>query len=137
MKNGSPAYIRWIESATRKSLDELRADGRKVLLIEPIPLAPMDPLTCLSKAKVLEQCAYVTSAEPDFVEQYYRQLADHDKRVWSIDLDRLVCPFLPICDPVVNGQIVKLDGTHLTPKFAKSIAPAVDAYLKANGVIPR
>jgi hypothetical protein len=57
--------------------------------------------------------------------------------VTSADFDRLVCPFLPICDPVVNGQIVKFDGTHLTAKFVTSIAPEVDAYLKDAGLIPR
>ena len=54
----------------------------------------------------------------------------------SDDFDRLVCPFLPICDPVVNGALVKLDQSHITLKFARSIAPAVDEYLKQAGVIP-
>jgi hypothetical protein len=137
MKSNSPDYLRWIEKTTRESVDALRAHGRKVLMIEPIPVALTDPLTCLSKSKVLEQCSYVATKNGDFIERYYRQLADHDDRAWSLDLDHLVCPYLPICDPVVNGQIVKLDVSHLTAKFAKSIAPPIDAYLKDNGLIPR
>ena len=137
MKNDSPQSYRWIDTTTKESLTALRADGRKVLIIEPIPVAPFDPLGCLSKAKVLEECRYVASAAPDPVERFYRQLAKRDKNVWSADFDRLVCPYLPICDPVVNGQIVKLDGTHLTAKFAKSIAPQIDTYLKETGLISR
>jgi peptidoglycan/LPS O-acetylase OafA/YrhL len=137
MKNGSPEFVRWIKTTTRRSLDALRADGRKVLMIEPIPVAPSDPVACLSKAKVLEQCSYVATKTRGLLEHTYRQLADPDNRTASVDLDRVVCPYLPICDPVVNGQIVKWDPTHLTARFAKSIAPAIDAYLKDNGLIPR
>src|SRR5205814_2190697 len=36
-----------------------------------------------------------------------------------------------------QGHEERFDGTHLTAKFAKSIAPSVDAYLKDSGVIPR
>ena len=137
MKNGSPEFVRWIETTTRRSLDALRADGRKVLMIEPVPVAPFDPVACLSKAKVLEQCSYVATKTPDLLAKTYRQLADPDNRTWSVDLDQVVCPYLPICDPVVNGQIVKWDSTHLTARFAKSIAPVIDAYLKDSGLIPR
>jgi peptidoglycan/LPS O-acetylase OafA/YrhL len=137
MKNGSPEFFRWIQTTTKRSLAALRANGRNVLMIEPVPIAPSDPLTCLSKAKVLEQCSYVADRKPGLLEHLYRQLADRDDRAWSVDLDRVVCPFLPICDPVVNGQIVKFDKTHLTPKFARSIAPSIDAYLEDNGLIPR
>jgi hypothetical protein len=137
LKNDSPASYRWIEATTTRSIAALRANGRKILIIEPIPVAPFDPLDCLSKAKVIEECRYLVNAAPDPIEQFFRQLARRDANVWSADFDRLVCPFLPICDPVVNGQIVKWDATHLTSRFAKSIAPRVDAYLKAAGLIPR
>ena len=135
--NKSAASLRAIEAATTQSLDTLRAGGRKVVIIEPIPHAPFDPVKCLSQAKVLEACRYITYAAPDRLERFYRQLARQDSGVYSADFDRLVCPFLPICDPIVNKQIVKQDATHLTAAFATSIAPAVDAYLKQIGVIPR
>jgi peptidoglycan/LPS O-acetylase OafA/YrhL len=135
--DNAPDYSRWIETTTEKSIDALSAGGRKVLLIEPVPIAPSDPLSCLSRATVLEQCRYVASHNADFIERTYRRLADRSDRVWSLDLDRVVCPYLPICDPVVNGQIVKQDQTHLTPKFVKSIDPSIESYLQDNGLIPR
>jgi hypothetical protein len=134
---GTPRSVRWNATTTRRSLAALRATGSKVLLLEPIPVTKFDPLKCLSTAKVLEQCRYVAGERPSTLEQLYRSLADADKGVWSANFDRLVCPFFPICDPLVNGQIVKFDPTHLTPAFAKSIAPAVDAYLKQAGLVPR
>jgi peptidoglycan/LPS O-acetylase OafA/YrhL len=137
LEQASPAYWRWVDETTKRSVDALRAEGRKVLMIEPIPVAPSDPLTCLSKAKVLEECRYVAGDNADIIQRDYRRIAGAVDRAWSLDLDRLVCPFLPICDPVVNHQIVKIDETHLTAKFSTSLAPAIDAYLKDNGLLPR
>jgi hypothetical protein len=130
---------RWPITTTVQSLDALRAGGRKVLIIEPTPIAPLklDPKTCLSKATVLEECRYVASVLPDPLELEYRRLDRQYDNVWAADFDRLVCPFLPICDPVVNGQIVKADRTHLTDKFALTLAGPIDAYLKESGIIPR
>jgi hypothetical protein len=44
MKSDAPAYLQWIEKTTRDSVNALRADGRKVVMVEPIPVAPSDPL---------------------------------------------------------------------------------------------
>ena len=41
----------------------------------------------------------------------------------SVDLDRLVCPFLPICDPIVDGHVVQIDGHHLSPAAASARPP--------------
>jgi peptidoglycan/LPS O-acetylase OafA/YrhL len=137
LQNKSPTAVRWIEDTTARSLTALRADGRKVLIIEPIPIASINPLDCLSQAKVLEDCRYVANTAPDPIENFFRQAAKRNDDVVSADFDRLVCPFLPICDPLVNGKIVKRDGTHLTEAFAISIAPQIDAYLKQTGLLPR
>ena len=106
------------------------------MIIEPIPRNPTDPIACISKAKVLEQCRYITNPAPDWLEIFYRQLARRNSNVWSANFDNLVCPYLPICDPVVNGQLVKSDRAHLTPKFAKTLGPFIENYLKQNGIIP-
>ena len=138
MTPGTAAYTNWIDTTTTRSLAKLRVDAKRVALIEPIPMAPaaFDPLACLSQAKVLEACRYVARATPDPLELFYRSLAKTDHDVFDLDIDREVCPYLPICDPIVNDQIVKWDRTHLTAKFATSIAPDVDAYLKRSGVLP-
>jgi peptidoglycan/LPS O-acetylase OafA/YrhL len=131
-----PAAVAEVETATTRSLARLRAGGRKVVLVEPIPWAPIDPVACLSKARVLQACRYTSPVKPDRLERFYRQLARQDSGVYAADIDRLVCPFLPICDPIVNDQIVKQDGTHLAVKFAESIAPALNTYLKQLGALP-
>ena len=131
----APAAIRWMRETTTASLAKLRATGSKVVLLEPIPVAPFNPLDCLSRSKYVEDCRYVANATPESLETDYRDLARKDPAVYDVDLDRLVCPFLPICDPIVDSQVVKWDGTHLTSRYARAIAPRLDAYLRQSDIV--
>jgi hypothetical protein len=136
-RRGSRDYEAWLEKTTTESLKALGADGRKVVLIEPIPFdVAFDPLHCLSTATFVEACRYVVNDEPTDLEQLYRRLDGDSDRVWSLDIDRLVCPFDPICDPVIDQLVTKIDATHLARKFAESLAPDIDAYLKQNAILP-
>jgi hypothetical protein len=83
----------------------------------------------------LTQCTYRAGKSPTPLERYYRSVAD-GKAVVSIDADRLVCPRLPTCDPVLDGMIVKRDGVHLTATFARSLAPQLTALLINKAVLP-
>ncbi len=85
----------WAEKTTAQSLAVLRGDHRKVLLIDPIPVAPIqvDPKTCLSEAKVLEECRYVASVKPDPLERDYRQL---DRRYSRRVVTRHGSPRVPV-----------------------------------------
>ena len=123
------------DATTIRSVDQLTQDGRKLILIEDFPDSPFDPLGCLSQAKVLQQCRFVTNTTPLPLELLFRKLDGERSDVYSANFDQLVCPYLPICDPVVNGQIVRFDASHITAAFAKTIAPQVDAYLKQT-VLP-
>jgi len=133
----SPQFRGWLRTTTVHSVEEIEALGARVVVIEPIPYRPddFDPLVCLSSATVVEECRYVTSVEPTLIERIYRRLDDDDQQLWSVDVDRLVCPFLPICDPIVDGRVVKMDASHLTASFARSLAPALGAYLYENGIV--
>jgi peptidoglycan/LPS O-acetylase OafA/YrhL len=140
--SGKRADFATVEAATKSSVTALRAGGRDVLLVEPVPIprspSPFfDPYKCLQKSKVQEECRYTADASPSPVDLLYREVAKEDPNVYSLDLDKEVCPLLPICDPVIGGQIVKLDPSHLTAGFAATLAPYVDMYLKSVGLIPK
>ena len=132
----APEFDDWLEQTTTDSLAELGAGGRKVVMLEPIPYGVLNPLTCLSEAVTVAECRYVVDPTPTSVERLYRRLAADDDQVWSVDLDRLVCPYLPICDPIVDELVVKADWTHLTSTFARALAPAIGSYFAANGITP-
>ncbi len=138
LASGSDEATAAIRERITDVVDGLRADGRLVVMIEPVPVAPRDqnPLTCLSGADFVESCRFVTQTEPTPEEQIMRQVAKEDAGVWSLDLDSLVCPYQPICDPVVLGMVVRSDDNHLTTKFATAVlSDAVDEFLIKNGVL--
>lgn len=134
---GSEAYLTTIEARTSTTIQRLRSGDRKVLIIEPVPVAPVgdDPLTCLSDAAYLDECRYVSHVGPTPVEQIYRRLAKADPGTFVVDLDRQVCPYLPICDPIVDGLIVKRDTSHLTTRFATTLLRPFERFLDDNGLL--
>jgi SGNH domain-containing protein len=136
---GGAEYQRLLTETTAASVHLLREPGRKLVLLEPLPrpMNGVNPLGCLSKGRVAEECRYVTNPEPTSLELHYRNIARTESDVVALNIDRLVCPHLPICDPIVNGTIVKWDAGHLTKTFAASIGPAIAAALRRDGVLTR
>jgi hypothetical protein len=57
--------------------------------------------------------------------------------VWSLNADRLVCPALPTCAPVIDNVIVKRDPSHLTGTFALLVAPKLRALWDSGHVLTR
>jgi peptidoglycan/LPS O-acetylase OafA/YrhL len=135
LATGSPAAEKAIESATDQTVRRLSAHS-DVVIIEPIPQAPkdFDPLGCLSTARFLDQCRFVASARPSPTELHYRALARSSKHVFDLDIDRLACPYLPICDPMVDGKIVWRDLSHLSIAYTRTLADPIRELLTADGI---
>jgi peptidoglycan/LPS O-acetylase OafA/YrhL len=141
--NASRERVRFgpvVAKATQESVATLRTGQRDLVIVEPIPIPvrpgpDFDPLKCLARSSTIEQCRYQTARPASDLENLYRDIAQHDPKVRSLDLDKAVCPLFPICDPIVNGLIVKFDSSHLTIEFAQSLAPVVDTYLKSVGIL--
>ncbi len=126
-----------VAEITQRVVANIRDDGRRVVLVEPTPLP--SPLTsmldCLSEATYLEECRRVAEVGPTPQEEVMRSLGSEHDDVWAMDLDLLACPYLPICDPVVNGQVVSFDGSHLTATFVETLADGIARYLDMNQVL--
>jgi hypothetical protein len=131
-----PGFMPAYEQVTDQSLARLRKPGRKIVVIDPIPIANIDddPLNCLSSAKSLDQCIYQATPGPTPIEQFFARKAKAGA-LSTLDLDRVVCPRLPACDPVVDGLIVKRDNDHITVKFAAHIAARVDTLFHQQGLL--
>ena len=126
--------IAFLDSVTSQTISLLQEGDRKIVLMEPIPLSKnsFNPLICLSKAVLVEECRYVTASSPSALERIFRREAIADN-VSTIDLDHAICPFYPICDPVVNGLIVKWDSSHITATYAVSIVDQLKKALDDTG----
>ncbi len=137
MVSGTSAFEASLEAAAGRTIDRLVADGRQVVIIEPIPIASKDndPLLCLSSARNNAACRYQANATPTPIETFYRARAN-GVDVFSLDFDQLVCPQLPTCEPVIDGLIVKRDSNHITGTFSAHLAEAITARLIQDGIIP-
>jgi peptidoglycan/LPS O-acetylase OafA/YrhL len=133
---GPDATARANIRAVDASLAALLGTDRDLVIIEPTPVArASDPARCLRTAEYLEQCRYTVGIKPSALEQHYRRIDRERNDVWSANFDRLVCPWLPICDPVVAGHLVKIDGHHISLAHSRSIAPAIADYLAAASLL--
>ena len=127
-----------IEKATRASLSQLKAPGRKLVLVDPVVQSPVppEPLQCLRHARFLEDCRYVVDTAPNPISLVFRRLAAADPSMLAANFDRLVCPYLPICDPVIGGVVVRWDHQHIAAGYSATLGPGLAAYFKAAKLIP-
>jgi peptidoglycan/LPS O-acetylase OafA/YrhL len=136
IRPGAKGFGRRVRAAARDSVNALAVGGRKVVILEPLPIAPavLNPITCLSESKYLDDCRYAATPTTP-MEKFYRSLADGTD-VFTLDLDRLVCPYFPICDPIVRGVVVKRDPQHITAGYSKTLAGPIGQVFRANGIVP-
>ena len=128
--------VQVIAKASDESISALRRTGRKIVLLQATPLPPdenFNQVSCLSTGS--KQCRFEVNPNPTPLDQYSVSAANQPN-TWSLDLDRLACPRLPVCDPVVNGIIVRRDHTHLTATYARALSDSLAALLHQEGALP-
>ncbi|MDT5048736.1 MAG: hypothetical protein QOG75_4629, partial [Mycobacterium sp.] len=136
LRLSSPAGEKVLSAISAQSISELRNSDRKIVLVGSIPLPDGDafnPLNCLSTGE--HHCDFRVHAPRTGLDHFFAAAAIQPN-TFSLDLDRFVCPRLPVCDPVVNDIIVRRDYIHLTATYARALAPSVSALMHAKGILP-
>ena len=135
--DGPAQFKQMVAADTAQSVKTLRESAARVMIFDPVPTAPpgTNPFTCLTKSKFLEDCRFVANLSPTPLDLVYGRLADN-KDIYVANVDKLLCPYMPICDPVINGIIVRRDPEHITPAFSVSLVPALTTLLQGDGLIP-
>ena len=130
------SYNSKLRASTLDSIHTLTEGGRPLLIVESIPLADQtfNPLDCLRTSQSVEPCRFATSAVPNWLDTLERQAAMDDPLVWTLDIDALACPYLPICDPIIDGVVTYWNNAHLTARYALSLVPALSDALRDLGV---
>lgn len=124
-----------VAEATDASLDELTANGARVVLLEPLPYDRQDPTKCLSGADTVADCAYEANAAPFPTELTYRAADAARADVVAIDADRMACPYLPVCMPMIDGALVFRNRFHLSNQWVMLHADAWWQLLVDSGVL--
>lgn len=124
MEVGVKGYVGGEEAfqeATDRSVQKIVDAGPRLVLLEPLPVAPFQPAECLSTADRVAECAFEATPPPLRTEIIYRYKALRNDSVYSVDLDKTVCPHLPICVPILDGEVAWRDESHIVPDFAEEI----------------
>jgi peptidoglycan/LPS O-acetylase OafA/YrhL len=124
-------------STIRESVDRILATGAKLVVVEPMPRGPRNPnpLNCLGASRYQEECHFLTPTDPYWIEEELRELDARYDQMWAVDLDRAVCPAKPVCEPYIDGIVVRWDDAHLTRRFAATLDDEMLAVLRAIGVV--
>jgi peptidoglycan/LPS O-acetylase OafA/YrhL len=129
-KTGDPGAI--LSKAMAGDMTTMLKYTGHLVVIEPWPSLQIDQNICLSKSQFDEQCTAKAAAGKLPEEVAGEKLAGSQAsagRVSMVDIDKLACPRLPICDAVVGGTVVRRDQDHLSIPFAAKIADSLDQRL--------
>lgn len=130
------ALDRSVRADTQGTVADLAGDTRTVVMLEtpPVALQDHDPTVCLAHARYVEDCRFIANTAPTSEERIYRSLADR-RRIIDLDIDRMICPYMPICDPIVNGRAVRSDYAHISPEYGITISDAMFTALRDSGAL--
>ncbi|MEU4776912.1 acyltransferase family protein [Micromonospora sp. NPDC023633] len=118
--SGEPSLPHW-ENALLTARRDWLGNVDRIVALQPPPAGP-DPKACITRISVPRDCLASVSSE-------YRSHQEVERRVWSgknvsyISTTDWFCTANGQCPSFVAGVIVRRDATHLTPQYARRLAP--------------
>lgn len=111
-------------TSTSGALDTIGsiATNATLVLIEPIPVPPFEPLDCASRASLTGDCTFLAYSDPIPSQAVYSFEASLRPNVETLDIDQWLCPSYPVCEPLVNGIPPFVDQIHINSEFALAAA---------------
>ncbi|MCW2791328.1 MAG: acyltransferase [Nocardioides sp.] len=122
---------------TSHTLGGLVKAGRRALVFQSIWLPPRrmgDPLDCLASSRRIEQCRVPVSPEAHLLTSDYLGAAARWPDVHTVDINPLICPAAPVCDPVLDGIPVWRDRNHYSPTVIAHHRKGIWHLIERSGV---
>ena len=112
-------------------LERLRATGAEVVALKDLPRSPRNVPDCvLRHLEELRHCNFrATTAN---TERFDARAVEAVPGTRMIDLIPTICPH-GVCRAVIGDMIVFRDYDHMTPTFARTLAPIIRRQLPAVG----
>ena len=110
-------YEEGLREARTTTVAAVRAAGAAMIVIEPTPFAPFDPLECLSGSGDVGECAWYDARPSTSIDEAVLGLATPTSGVASVNLDDVVCPRLPICLAYVDSEFTYFDDNHVRSEW--------------------
>ncbi|MDF1602641.1 acyltransferase family protein [Nocardioides sp. YIM 152315] len=101
------------------TLTAVHGAGARALIIDSMLGVPWDqdpPLDCLASATDLAQCRVPVPIESPPTDGFYQAAAATDPGVFTVNVNPIMCPAAPVCDPMTGEVPVWKDRKHYAPK---------------------
>jgi peptidoglycan/LPS O-acetylase OafA/YrhL len=132
---GSSVGLDALNRATiTESLQSVEHAGARAVTLDAwlVPRDDFDPLACLAGARSIGQCRVTTAPAPN-TDGFVHAFADRSAGVASININDLVCPTQPVCEPVLDGLPVWRDDKHYSTEILLDHVEQIRDRLLATG----
>ena len=120
---------------TEESLAAVADAGATAVVVRNIFEADQDPLDCLAAATRESQCLVPAPARDRPTDSIYDVAAVRSDRVFTLDLNPLICPGAPLCRPILGGTVVWRDRNHITAALGVELREQVWNLLADSGAL--
>jgi peptidoglycan/LPS O-acetylase OafA/YrhL len=106
-----------VKDTTDETLARITKTGAHALILDSIITSSFDPLNCLSQSTYLHQCI-VGVPHPPISDSYFAAAAAaQPKKVFTFNINKIVCPDAPACSPMIAGIPVWRNVNHYTTQI--------------------
>jgi hypothetical protein len=123
-------------AATQETLAKISAVVPQTLVVESLVMPNrFEPDDCLASTNDAARCVVPVPVGMTRSDGYYLTAAAASPSISTVNLNPAFCPAAPLCQPVVDGQVVWRDDHHVTAAFASHREPEVWKLILATGVL--
>ncbi len=129
-------YDRMVYEATRDTLAKIRRLVPRTLVVQSMVMPnDFEPDDCLTSSPDASRCAVPVPTLAPASDGYFQAAAAASPKIWTVSFTPAFCPDAPICEPVVDGDIVWRDNHHVTATFAEHREEQVWERITQTGVL--
>ncbi|GGO87951.1 acyltransferase [Nocardioides phosphati] len=135
---GSTASVDELDLSTMtSSLRKIRAAGVKALIVDSWiqRYDGVDPLDCLASARTVGQCAFRPDPPPLADSILHTLAIGSHGAIRSVSLNDIMCPTLPVCQPVLHGIPVWRDVQHYSTEVLLDHVAEIRRRLVSSGLL--
>jgi peptidoglycan/LPS O-acetylase OafA/YrhL len=121
---------------TERALDHLHESGVRTLIFDSIWLPPEDenPLDCLASYSTVQECRVPIPRKQGLLDSIYTAADAQRDDVYTVDINPIMCPAAPVCDPVLGEIPVWRDPRHYSPAIISRKQEQIWAAILETGV---
>jgi peptidoglycan/LPS O-acetylase OafA/YrhL len=127
------------QKGMQRTILQLGANGRRIIMLRDTPMAPQDIPSCLSKhPKKPTSCSFPTAeAAHRDVDLLAAEKAAAGSRLTTVDLSDVICPTRTCQVVTQTGMIKYRDEHHLAARYGASLWKSLAARLERRLASPR